>query len=579
MKDKSLKNLLKTLKPHTGLIIVSLLFGLINVLCSLLIPLYFGKSVDKIVDIGLVDFNSIKSYLIMIGSMVIVSMIAQYLMSLTNSRIVYLTVRDLRNQSFSKLSTLPLSSIDSKSTGMLVNNIISDIETAGDGILMAFTQLFTGILTIIGVIVFMLTINLYVSLAVILITPISLFIARMVSKKSYSSFKAQSTERGTQTALINEFIGNQKIVQSYSYEDDALVRFNDSNEKLATISLKATFISSIVNPSTRLINAIIYAVVVLIGGIIITNGTDTLLTIGALSTLLGYVNQYTKPFNEITSVVTELQNSLACLSNVYKFTDEKDDRQDEDDIKLNVPETIRINDISFSYVKEKPLIENFSLDIKRGERIAIVGPTGCGKTTFINLLMRFYDVNSGEILFDGIDIENVKKENLRNLYGMVLQDTWIPSGTIKEIISMGDDSIPLNDIIEATKKAKIYHFINQLPEKFDTYITESSNNLSAGERQLICIARVMLKNPDILILDEATSNIDTRTEQIVQKAFLKLMEGKTSFVVAHRLSTIKSADKIIVMKDGKIIETGNHKELIEKGGFYKDLYNSQFQRK
>ena len=575
MKDKTFKKIIMLLMPYKALIFLSFLCGITTVVASLLIPYLFGLSIDKAAGVNACDFNAINTYIFIIASLIILSAIATYIMSIINNHIVYKTVKDLRNKAFNKLETLPLSYIDSIPTGHIVNNIISDCEQFGDGLLMAFTQFFTSIITIIGVITIMLIINIWISLFVIVLTPLSLLVAKWIAKNSYSSFKEQSNERGNQTAIIDEMIGNQKIVQSYLYEDNALMKFKENNDTLCRISLKATFISSLVNPSTRFINALIYGGVAFIGGLLAFDAKDAI-TIGELSCMLGYATQYSKPFNEITGVITELQNSLACAAKVFALIERPSEIEVDNDKTIDAPLSIKIDNISFSYDKNKPLIENFNLEVKKGMRVAIVGPTGCGKTTFINLLMRFYELDKGRILFDGIDTNTVKRKNLRKNFGMVLQDTWIPSGTIKDILTMNDDTISTDEIIEACKKTKIYHFIRQLPDGFNTYINENSDQLSLGEKQLLCIARVMLKNPDILILDEATSNIDTRTERLVQDAFFKLMENKTSFIVAHRLSTIKKADIILVMRDGKIIETGNHQELLAKKGFYHTLYNSQF---
>lgn len=577
MHKYTIKKLLAYLRPYSFLLIVSILLGLINVASSLVLPYLFGKSIDLIIGVNDVNYTKLKTYALYLLIIIFVAAIAQWIMSFIHNTVTYRVIRDIRNNAFTKLEHLPLSYIDSHQTGELVNNIITDTEQLGEGLYMTFTQFFTGVLTILGVIGFMFAINLWISLFVIVLTPLSFIIAKWISKNSYDSFKKQSIERGNQTSMIDEFIGNQKVIQSLKYEDDASLRFEEQNEKLANISLKATFISSLVNPSTRFINAIIYAGVALIGGIIILNTTDVL-TIGLLSTLLGYSSQYSKPFNEITGVITELQNALACGNRIFKLLDEELEIDNGNEVLRTNVGNININNVSFSYTPEQKLIENFNLEVKKGEHIAIVGPTGCGKTTMINLLMRFYDVNKGEILLDGININNLSKQNLREHYGMVLQDTWLKNGTIRENITMNKEysTEAINDVIN---KTKLNYLISSLPKGLDTVLSENGGNLSAGQKQLISIARVMLKNSDVLILDEATSNIDTRTELIVQNAFLELMQNKTSFIVAHRLSTIKNADKIIVMKDGSIIEIGNHEELLAKKGFYYTLFNAQFQTK
>lgn len=577
MHKYTIKKLLAYLRPYSFLLIVSILLGLINVASNLVLPYLFGKSIDLIVGVNDVNYTKLKTYALYLLIIIFVAAIAQWIMSFIHNTVTYRVIRDIRNNAFTKLEHLPLSYIDSHQTGELVNNIITDTEQLGEGLYMTFTQFFTGVLTILGVIGFMFAINLWISLFVIVLTPLSFIIAKWISKNSYDSFKKQSIERGNQTSMIDEFIGNQKVIQSLKYEDDASLRFEEQNEKLANISLKATFISSLVNPSTRFINAIIYAGVALIGGIIILNTTDVL-TIGLLSTLLGYSSQYSKPFNEITGVITELQNALACGNRIFKLLDEVLEIDNGNEVLRTNVGNININNVSFSYTPEQKLIENFNLEVKKGEHIAIVGPTGCGKTTMINLLMRFYDVNKGEILLDGININNLSKQNLREHYGMVLQDTWLKNGTIRENITMNKEySIEaINDVIN---KTKLNYLISSLPKGLDTVLSENGGNLSAGQKQLISIARVMLKNSDILILDEATSNIDTRTELIVQNAFLELMQNKTSFIVAHRLSTIKNADKIIVMNNGSIIEIGSHEELLAKKGFYYTLFNAQFQTK
>ena len=577
MKLKTLFKIFKYLKRHLFLIIISMICAIITVISSLLVPYLFGITIDYIVNKTNVYFDKIIDNSIIILLLIGITAISQWIMNLVNNKIVYKLVSELRNDAFNKLSKVPISYIDNNQSGKIINTIIVDTEQFGDGLLMALTQFFTGVLTIVGVLILMLIINPFISIFVFVLTPISLFVAKWISSNSYTSFKAQSLERGIQTSLIDELIGNQKVVQAFSYEDDAYNRFVIENEVLAKISLKATFISSLVNPSTRVINAIIYAGVALIGSLLCITDSNFAISIGGLTCLLGYANQYTKPFNEITGVITELQNSIACASNVFSLIEENEESSIDKKLNLdNNISNIKINDLSFSYTPTIPLINNFNLNINHGNKVAIVGPTGCGKTTLINLLMRFYDRIDGDILINGESIYNYSRESLRLNYGMVLQDTWIKNGTIYENITMGKPNASMDEVISACKDAKIYHFIKQLPNGFNTIISDNDSILSQGQKQLLCIARVMITSPSILILDEATSNIDTRTELLVQKAFDKLMENKTSFIVAHRLSTIKDADIIIVMKNGSIIETGNHKNLLEKKGFNYELYNSQF---
>lgn len=569
------KKIINLLKHEKFLILLTLVLSLITTIISLLLPFIFGKAIDLIIGINNVNFSKINNYTILLVVLILCYSILNWITNLINNKIAYNTIRTIRNRLFTKLERLPISFLDQKSTGEVVNIIITDTEVLGEGILMTLTQFFTSIITIIGVIVLMFILNLYIALFVILFTPLSLFVAKWISKNSFNLFKEQADKRGIQTSLIDEFVGNQKIIQSLSYENNAYKRFVVQNESLANTSLKATFITSLVNPSTRFINALIYAGVALIGSLIIINN-PLALTIGSISALLGYANQFSKPFNEITSVIAELSNAFACSERIFMFLETSEETDDGIINSLNEIETISIENLEFSYNKNNKLIENFNIDVKNGERVAIVGPTGCGKTTIINLLMRFYEKDNGDIKINEQSIYNMKRKTLRKNIGMVLQDTWLMNDTIKNNITMNKE-YPFEDIINVCKKCHLLSYINALPQGFDTIINEGGTNLSNGQKQLICIARVMLKNPNILILDEATSDIDTRTEILVQKAFNQLMKNKTSFIVAHRLQTIVDADKIIVMNHGKIVEIGRHDQLINNDGFYKEIFKAQFQ--
>ena len=568
-----LAKILSYLKKYKLLLVTSIIMAVTNVITLLLIPYLFGMTIDFIIDENNVNFDKIIFNLTIIGILIIVSSISSYLMNLTNNKVTYSFIKDIRNDAFEKIELLPISYIDKNPKGEIISKIITDTEQLEHGILMALTQFATGIMTIIGVIIIMITINIWIALFVILLTPLSLFAAKWISKNAYTSFKLQSEKRAEQTSIIDELIGNQKVVCAYNYEEKSLERFNTSNEELSKASLKATFISSLVNPTTRFINSLIYATVALVGSLLTIKNNN--ISIGMLVSLLGYANQYTKPFNEITGVIAELQNAYACAARIFTLIDE--DNETETPIKtITDTNSITIDNINFSYSKNKELIKDFSIDVKKGDRIAIVGPTGCGKTTFINLLMRFYDVSSGDIKIGDTSIYEVSRKDLRSHFGMVLQDTWIRNATILENLTMGITDINMDEVIEVCKKVKIYHFIKQLPNGFNEIVKNDDALLSKGQRQLLCIARVMLVKPEFLILDEATSNIDTRTEVIIQEAFKELMKDKTSFIVAHRLSTIKECSKIIVMNDGKIVEVGTHKELLQNKNFYYQMHNAQY---
>ncbi len=571
--SKTLLRVLKLLKKYLPLLIISVILAAASSVLSLYVPILFGDAIDYIVDKGNVDLPMVLSFLTKAGIIGICVGLMQWIMGAINNKIAFQTVRDIREKAFKKIEKLPLSYIDTHSHGDMVSRVISDVDTFSDGLLLGFSQLFTGIVTIVATLGFMLTISWKITLATVILTPMSLFVASYISKNTYDLFKKQSAIRGKQTSLIDEMIGNQKTVAAYNYRDDAHDRFKEINDDLQKTSVKAIFLSSLVNPSTRFVNAIVYAVVGLLGAFGVIGGT---VTIGGLTCILGYANQYTKPFNEISGVITELQNALACAARMFELLDAPSQSDDSRGKTLtSVEGNVKLDGISFSYTPEKPLLQNISLSVKPGSRVAIVGPTGCGKTTLINLLMRFYDVNSGEIRVEGENINDLTRHSLRSSYGMVLQETWLKSGTIRDNITMGREASD-EEIIAAAKATHAHSFIRRLPDKYDTVIGEEGGNLSAGQKQLLCITRIMLKQPPMLILDEATSNIDTKTELRVQRAFDKLMAGKTSFIVAHRLSTIMSADVILVMKDGNIIEQGTHAELMAKGGFYTNLYNSQF---
>lgn len=568
-----LTKILSYLKKHLLLLIISIVMAITCVITQLIIPYLFGVSIDYIIGKNNVNFDKLITNLLIIGSLILISSISSYIMNLTNNKVTYSVIKDIRNEAFQKIELLPISYIDKNPKGEIISKVITDTEQLENGILMALSQFFTGIMSIVGVIIIMITINIWIALFVVVLTPLSLFAAKWISKNAYKSFKLQSEKRALQTSIIDELIGNQKVVCAYNYEEKSVERFTKSNEELSRVSLKATFISSLVNPTTRFINSLIYATVALVGTLIVIK-TDGI-SVGMLVSLLGYSNQYTKPFNEITGVIAELQNAYACAERIFALIDEENEKENSKE-KITNTDTFNIENINFSYNKEKELIRNFSLNVTKGEKIAIVGPTGCGKTTFINLLMRFYDCDSGDIKIGGTSIYNVSRNDLRSHFGMVLQDTWLRNGTILENLTMGITNIDMDKIIEVCKKVKIYHFIKQLPNGFNEMVKNDDSLLSKGQRQLLCIARVMLVKPEFLILDEATSNIDTRTEIIVQDAFKELMKDKTSFIVAHRLSTIRECNKIIVMNDGKIVEVGTHQELLENHQLYYQMHTAQY---
>ena len=569
--SSTVKQLVKYLKGHRLLLLLSLVLAFLSVILQLWVPLLFGDAIDQLVGKGDVNYSSLGMYLMKILVCVGSSALFVYVMNLINNRITYTVVRDIRNDLIEHIQKLPLSYLDSHTSGDIVSRVITDTDVLSDGLLLGFTQLFSGVVTIIATIYLMLRKNIWISLIVILLTPLSFLVSSFISSRSFSLFKAQSAARGDETALIDEIVGGMKVVKGYGYEERASERFKDLNDKLATASRKAIFYSSLANPSTRFVNNIIYAFVALIGIMLIPKGA---LTVGGLSVMLSYANQYMKPFNDISSVVTELQNSFACASRVFDLINEKEETPSGSDELSSVEGNVEIDDVAFSYDKSKSLIEHLSLNAEKGTRVAIVGPTGCGKTTIINLLMRFYDPDRGTIRIDGKDILTVSRHSLRSSYGMVLQETWIKNGTVRENITFGNPDATEKEIMKAVDEAHCTSFIQALPEGLDTPLNEHS--LSEGQKQLLCIARVMLTHPPMLILDEATSSIDTRTELLVQSAFDTLMENRTSFVVAHRLSTIKNADIILVMQNGRIIEMGNHETLMAKKGFYSTLYNSQF---
>ena len=573
--SETLKKVLRYIKRYRWYLILSLFFAVITVAATLYIPVLTGDAIDYIIDKGLVNFSAVFAILIKIGVVIGVTALAQWLMNVCNNKITYEEIQDIRRQAFAKMEILPLKFIDGHSHGELVSRVIADVDQFADGLLMGFTQAFTGVLTILGTLVFMLSLNVWITLVVVIVTPLSFFVASFIAKRTYTMFKLQSATRGEQTALIDEMVGNQKVVQAYGHEKEALEKFDDINRRLQKYSLQATFFSSITNPATRFVNNIVYAGVGVTGAFFALNGY---LSVGMLSCFLGYANQYTKPFNEISGVVTELQNAIACAARVLELIDEEPQiPEDSDAVELSdVKGEVELSSVYFSYVEDKKLITDFNLNVKPGQRVAIVGPTGCGKTTLINLLMRFYDVNQGSIKVDGTDIRHLTRASLRKNIGMVLQETWLKDGTIFENIVMGKPDATKEEVIEAAKATHAHSFIKRLPNGYDTVIKEDGDTLSQGQKQLLCITRVMLLKPPMLILDEATSSIDTRTEIKIQNAFGKLMEGRTSFIVAHRLSTIQNADIILVMKDGNIIEQGNHDELLERKGFYYNLYNSQF---
>lgn len=566
---------LKRIKRYWLYLAISIIMAAVTVASTLYIPILVGRVIDNIIGPQNVLFDNVLTILTQMGIVIAITAVSQWIMNICNNKITYHVTRDIRDEAIEKIEVLPLSYIDAHSYGEIVSRVIADVDQFADGLLMGFTQFFSGVLTIVGTLAFMLSINVVITLIVVCITPLSFFVAGFIAKHTYSMFRLQSETRGKQTALIDEMIGGQKVVQAYVHEKEALEKFDEINDRLQKYSLKAIFFSSITNPSTRFLNSIVYAGVAVGGAISAINGR---ITVGQLSSFLSYANQYTKPFNEISGVVTELQNAIACAARVFELIEEKPEIPEPAgavDIK-NVDGTVKLENVSFSYVPDKKLIENLNLDVKQGQRIAIVGPTGCGKTTLINLLMRFYDVNSGSIKVSQTDITDMTRSSLRAGIGMVLQDTWLKAGTIKENIIMGKPDATDEEIVAAAKASYADGFIRRLPNGYDTVIGEDGGNLSQGQKQLLCITRVMLCKPPMLILDEATSSIDTRTEMKVQNAFARLMEGRTSFIVAHRLSTIQSADVILVMKDGKIIEQGNHKGLLAKKGFYYNLYQSQY---
>ena len=580
---KTILKILKYIKRHIPLVVISILLAAVIVFLTLYIPILIGNAVDVLLGgKGNVDFDVLFEIMIKIGIVMGTTALAQWVMNTINNHITYHVVEDIRNDAMKKIQILPLSFLDTQSTGDVVSRVVSDVDTFADGLLMGFTQLFTGALTIIGTLGFMLRTSPVVTIVVVVITPLSFFVAKFIATHTHDYFKNQSVVRAEQTALIDEMVGNQKIVKMFSREEAVKEQFDEINERLHDSSLKAVFYSSLVNPSTRFVNALVYAGVAVVGGFFAIKGWGSseaaALTVGELTAFLSYANQYTKPFNEISGVITELQNAIVCASRIFELIEKEPQLPDAESAKdLTKPEgKVSLREVDFRYVPDKPLIKNFNLDVKPGQRIAIVGPTGCGKTTVINLLMRFYDVDEGNISVDGTDIRDLTRKSLRSNIGMVLQETWLKAGTIKENICMGKPDATDEEIIAAAKAAHSHSFIKRLPNGYDTLIGEDGGMLSQGQKQLLCITRVMLCLPQILILDEATSSIDTRTEIRIQKAFAKMMQGRTSFIVAHRLSTIKEADVILVMRDGNIVEQGNHESLLAKGGFYAELYNSQF---
>ena len=571
----TLNRVLHKIRPYSAFVVCSLLVAAVSVAAQLYIPILCGDAIDKMLGKGNVDLAGVLRIAVSILVVAAVAAFAQWLLSVCNNRITFSVSRDLRNEALRKIQTLPLSYLDSHPSGDIVSRMVADVDTFADGLLMGFTQLFSGILTIFGTLLFMLRENVPITLVVVCITPLSLVVAGFLAKRSYGYFQSQSTVRGKQTALVNEMIEGQKVVQAFGHEAESLAAFDEVNGQLQDVSLKAIFFSSLTNPATRFVNNIVYAGVGLVGALYAVRGG---ITIGQLSVFLSYANQYTKPFNEISGVVTELQNALACAARVFELLDAEDQVPETENAAALQPDGhVQLQDVSFRYLPDRPLIEGLSLDVQPGQRIAIVGPTGCGKTTLINLLMRFYDVNSGSIKVSGTDIRDVTRASLRGSYGMVLQDTWLRAGTVRENIAYGKPDATMDEVIAAAKAAHAHSFIRRLPDGYDTVIAEDGGNISQGQKQLLCIARVMLCLPPMLILDEATSSIDTRTEVRIQKAFARMMQGRTSFIVAHRLSTIREADVILVMKDGHIVEQGSHDQLLAQGGFYAKLYNSQFE--
>ena len=574
-KKSTLKKVLKRIKKYGVLVALSLLMAAAAVVFTLYLPILTGDAVDGIVSKGLVNFTGLFRSLKMMVLVIAGTALFQWLMNIINNHITYHVVQDIRQEAFEKLERLPLKYVDSRSYGEIVSRMIADVDQFAEGLLMGFTQLFTGILTIAGTLVFMFGIHVKIALVVVILTPLSLFVAGFIAKRTYTMFKKQSETRGEQTSLIEEMVGNLKVVKAFGHEEENQERFDEINGRLQKYSLDATFYSSLVNPCTRFINSMIYAGVGITGAVAALNGR---LSVGQLTCFLSYANQYTKPFNEISGVITELQNALACAARVFELIEEAPEILDAERAVVleNAKGELTLENVYFSYAADKKLIQNFNLSVKPGQRIAIVGPTGCGKTTLINLLMRFYDVNEGKILVDEHEIRNITRGSLRTNFGMVLQDTWIRGGTVKDNIIIGKPDATMEEIIHAAKESKAHDFIKRLPNGYDTVLGEDGGNLSQGQKQLLCITRVMLCLPPMLILDEATSSIDTRTEIKIQQAFARMMEGRTSFIVAHRLSTIREADVILVMKDGNIVEQGNHEELLKQNGFYAELYNSQF---
>lgn len=573
--EETIKKILKRIRPYRLFVVGSLVFAVITVGTTLYAPILVGDAVDYILAEGKVDFAAIFHILKKLAVIICMTGAAQWLMNLCNNRITYCVVKDVRTEAFARLQVLPLKYVDSHQYGETISRIITDVEQFSDGLLMGFTQLFTGLVTIFGTLGFMLAINVQISLVVILITPLSLFVASFIAKRTYTMFQKQSETRAEMTALVDEMVGNQKVVQAFGYGRRATERFDEINVRLQSCSLKATFFSSITNPSTRFVNGLVYTGVGIVGAVMAMGGA---ITVGQLSCFLTYANQYTKPFNEISSVVTELQNAIACAKRVFDFMEEPAEEPDAPGAAAlkEVDGSLKLQDVSFSYQPEVPLLQELNLEVKPGQKIAIVGPTGCGKTTLINLLMRFYEIDAGKILLSGHNIADIQKDSMRAQYGMVLQETWLKTGTIAENIAYGYPEASREQIVAAAKAAHAHSFIKRMQNGYDTKITEEGGNLSQGQKQLLCIARVMLNLPPMLILDEATSSIDTRTEIKIQEAFQRMMKGRTSFIVAHRLSTIKEADTILVMKEGNIIEQGSHEELLQKNGFYKKLYESQF---
>ena len=570
----ALRRMLAYIRPYRLFFVLSLISALVVCAAQLLVPVFSGDAIDAMIDLGRVDFAVIGEALLKIGIVTVCSACAQWLLAYAGNRLTFSVVHDLRDEAAAKLQRLPLSYLDAHPTGDLLSRIISDAETIGDGLLMGFSQLFTGVIMIVGILCIMLRLNVAVTAIVALLTPFSIFVASFIVRRTSRYFKAQSEVRGEETALINEGIEGLKVVQSFGHEAASLKQFDAVNERLRTVSMKAVFYSSLTNPSTRLVNNIVYAAVVLVCALTAVGGS---MTIGGMSIFLSYASQYAKPFNEISSVITELENALACAARIFALLDEPEELPDAEDAKaFTAKGDVDVQNVSFRYVPERPLIDDFTLKVRAGQRVAIVGPTGCGKTTLINLLMRFYDVDGGKILVDGTDIRSMTRHGLRSNYGMVLQDTWLKAGTIRDNIAFGRPDAADEEVVEAAKAARIHSFIMRLPEGYQTVITENGGNLSQGQKQLLCIARVLLNIPPMLILDEATSSIDTRTEIRIQSAFARMMEGRTSFIVAHRLSTIREADVILVMRDGHIVEQGRHDELMALDGFYAKLYKSQF---